>query len=172
MDDATRSNMAANYGGTFRDMCTSTRLLMPTHKPRLQITLEPDVRAILDRLATLQKRPASKIVAEILEEAHPVLHQIADTLDAINEASESVKGTIRRRLSTAERRAYSAAVEGMSILAELEQDARSIERQNAGPPGMAAQRAPRGAGSSRPLPPNPRPSNTGVTPPGMGKKRR
>lgn len=137
---------------------------MATTKPRLQITLSPDARAAVDRVAKLEARPASKVVTDILEEAIPVLDQIADTLQAIKDASESVRGKIATRLGQAERRAYAAAVEGMSVLAELEHDARHLAGS---PPRVGAKRAPGEAGSR-----HPRPSNTGVTPPSLGKKRR
>jgi hypothetical protein len=101
----------------------------------------------------MQGRPASKVVAEILDEATPVLEQLASTMEALKDAAASVKGTVTRRLSTAERRAYSAAVEGMSILADLENDARRFVSGGAG--GEAR-------GPARRLPSDPRPSNTGV----------
>jgi hypothetical protein len=149
--------MAATRGGTFRDIRTSRTLTMPTAKPRLQVTLTPRSRAAIARVAAIQSRPASKLVAEILDEATPILEQIAATLEALKEAANSVGGTVRRRLSTAERRAYSAAVEGMAILAELEQDARTVSGKEAAGGGEARARR-RLPGSE----PDPRPSNTGV----------
>lgn len=137
---------------------TASPTPMPTTKPRLQVTLTPRSRDAIARVAAVQGRPASKIVAEVLDEATPVLEQLANTMEALKDAAASIKGSVVRRLSTAERRAYTAAVEGMALLAELEQDARDVEAGGIGAAGA----------TRRPLP-DPRPSNTGVTPPILGK---
>jgi hypothetical protein len=130
---------------------------MPTTNPRLAITLTPRSRAVLARIGKLNRTPASRVASHILDEATPVLEQVAATMEALQDQAKGYAGTVKRRLAAGERKGLEAAAQAMELLAEIERDARSGT-------GAAAQRG-RRSGS------NPRPSNTGVTHPTPLKSR-
>jgi uncharacterized protein (DUF1778 family) len=46
---------------------------MPTTKPRMIITLEPETKVILDQLADASGQPASRFVSELLKESAEAL---------------------------------------------------------------------------------------------------
>lgn len=69
---------------------------MPTAKPRLMVTLEPETYNVLMRLARVQSRPASAIVREVLDGSTEALSQIADTMEAL----ERLVGAAKDRLAT------------------------------------------------------------------------
>ena len=46
---------------------------MPTTKPRMIITLEPEVKELLDQLADVSGQPASRFVSELLTESAEAL---------------------------------------------------------------------------------------------------
>ncbi len=75
---------------------------MPTAKPRIQITLEAEQYEVLSRLATLQRRPMARIVAELVGEMTPILGKVVRTMEAAQAAQESVKLKIRRAVDDAE----------------------------------------------------------------------
>lgn len=50
---------------------------MPTQKPRIAVTLDAHVRAAVDDLADALQKPASKVVAQLLEEMVPQLEGLA-----------------------------------------------------------------------------------------------
>lgn len=58
---------------------------MATKKPRITITLYPQEYSILKRLSGLNGSPMSRIVSEFVSLVAPVLRQIADNLEKIQE---------------------------------------------------------------------------------------
>lgn len=62
---------------------------MPTKKPRLHVTLEPEHYAAIKRLAELQNRSMSALVADFLGEVTPVLDRIAETLEIASRVEAS-----------------------------------------------------------------------------------
>lgn len=75
---------------------------MPTAKPRLAITLEPEQHEVLARLAALQGRPMSRVVAELVAEFTPILARLVGTMEAAANAQASVRANIRRAVDDAE----------------------------------------------------------------------
>jgi hypothetical protein len=63
---------------------------MPTIKPRVQVTLEPQTHEVIDRLARLQGRTRGSIIAELLDSIAPVLAQTAAILEAAEAAPKDV----------------------------------------------------------------------------------
>jgi hypothetical protein len=53
-----------------------------TKEPRLALTLNAETKAVLAKLAALQRRPRSAIAADLLEEMTPALQRIATLLEA------------------------------------------------------------------------------------------
>ena len=92
---------------------------MPARSPRLSITLPQDVRAILDRLATLNGVPAARIVSECMVEAAPVLHRIADAIERVRKVNAEKADLIRATLANAENEAKTAAATALALLDRL-----------------------------------------------------
>ncbi len=70
---------------------------MPTHKPRLQITLPPDLYETFRRLAAFERRPMAKVITELLVEIAPILQATVAALDQVQKA----KGNPATALATA-----------------------------------------------------------------------
>jgi hypothetical protein len=61
---------------------------MPSQKPRLNLTLDNDVKEVLSRLSFLMKQPQASIVNGYLRDMYPALVGLADALeDAENKKS-------------------------------------------------------------------------------------
>lgn len=54
---------------------------MPSQKPRLNLTLDDDVKEVLARLSMLMKKPQASIVNEMLRNAYPTFVGLADALE-------------------------------------------------------------------------------------------
>ena len=68
---------------------------MPTIKPRVQVTLEPETHAVIERFAELQGRTRGSVIAELLDAITPSLARTVALLEAAIAAPESVKGGLR-----------------------------------------------------------------------------
>lgn len=68
---------------------------MPTAKPRVQVTLEPETHAVIERLARLQGRTRGSIIAELLDSIAPTLTRTVALLEAAMEAPNDVKRGLR-----------------------------------------------------------------------------
>lgn len=55
---------------------------MTTRTPRIQVTLSVEAYDVVTRLADLQKRPRSTIVAEVINDLAPVMEQLIATMEA------------------------------------------------------------------------------------------
>ena len=56
---------------------------MPSQKPRLNITLDDDIKEVLIRLSKLQNKPQAAIVNEYLREMYPFLVSLANALEDV-----------------------------------------------------------------------------------------
>lgn len=56
-----------------------------TDSKRVQVSINPEIHKVLDDLSELQKKPKSRIVAEILEETLPHLILMRDSLQAVKD---------------------------------------------------------------------------------------
>jgi len=68
---------------------------MPTVKPRVQVTLEPQTHAVIERLAALQGRTRGSVIAELLDSIAPPLTRTIALLEAAAEAPNDVKRGFR-----------------------------------------------------------------------------
>ena len=143
---------------------------MPTTKPRLAVTLTPEARATLNRLARVTKQPASRIVTEVVEAALPVLEQTASTMEALQFKTATLSAELRRSFGQAERTASRQALAMLDVLAEAEHQLRN-EPAPITPETAEGGDGPAGAAPSNSGPRNPRSSNTGVANPGNRQKR-
>lgn len=70
---------------------------MPTRKPRLQITLEPELYETLQRFAAYERRPMAKVITDLLVHIQPMLQSTVAALDQVQKA----KGGPAAALATA-----------------------------------------------------------------------
>jgi predicted transcriptional regulator len=63
---------------------------MPTHKPRLTITLPPHIDEVVSRLADLQGRSRSAVIVDVLEAVHRPWARSCALLEAAREAPGEV----------------------------------------------------------------------------------
>lgn len=68
---------------------------MPTIKPRVQVTLEPQTHEVIERLARLQGRTRGAVIAELLDSVAPALIRTVALIEAAQEAPEQVKQGLR-----------------------------------------------------------------------------
>lgn len=74
---------------------------MPTIKPRVQVTLEPQTHAVIERMAILQGRTRGSIIAEMLDSIAPALTRTIALLEAAAEAPNDVKRGFRAAVESA-----------------------------------------------------------------------
>ena len=54
---------------------------MATRKKRLQVTIEPELEPVLERLSRLMSKPQATIITELLLQSTPILEQTANALE-------------------------------------------------------------------------------------------
>lgn len=75
---------------------------MATKLPRIALSLPADTRAVIAKLAMLQRRPASKVAADLLEEMTPALQRIALLLEAATKQRDKLPADTASRLNELE----------------------------------------------------------------------
>src|SRR3954470_834583 len=55
---------------------------MPTSRPRIMLSIDPETKAELDRFAAATGTPASTFISQLLDEARPMLRQLASAAEA------------------------------------------------------------------------------------------
>jgi len=81
---------------------------MATKKPRITITLDHGVYALLRAIAQVHGRPMSALVSELVEAAAPVMERVAVLTDAAKKADKGKIGEFVRRLEIAESQIHGA----------------------------------------------------------------
>jgi len=76
-----------------------------TNKPRITITLEPDVYATLRELAALQGRSLSSLVAEQMGLLHPVQQKVLAAMRNVLAVEQEAKQDLADRLDSAQAQA-------------------------------------------------------------------
>ncbi len=122
---------------------------MPNRKPRIAITLPDDLHRSICQIASSSGEPASRVCADILVEAAPVLHRIAATLRQVAEANAAARTELKARLAPLAAEAETAAAAALSLLDRL-----SEATAPAAPAGArsAPQGARRGSADAPPTP--------------------
>lgn len=57
---------------------------MSSRKPRVALTVPPDLMSVLERYAKVEGRPVATVIVHLLEELRPQLEQIMGTIEAVN----------------------------------------------------------------------------------------
>lgn len=152
---------------------------MPTSNPRVNVTLPPSLDALVGQLAKLQRASKSQVLRELLEAAEPALQRAVMLMQAASQATEAMKGQIRRSLDAAIPQAESALDAHLADMERATQDlvtvaqaVRSRRPARGGlPPSPAGAAASRRAPAGRPgKVPDPPSSNRGVKSPRRGSK--
>lgn len=65
---------------------------MTTRKKRLQVTIEPELEPILERLSKFMGKPQSTIITELLMESYPILEQTANALELATQGRLDLSG--------------------------------------------------------------------------------
>lgn len=68
---------------------------MPTIKPRVAVTLEPQTHEVIERLAVLQGRTRGSVIADLLDSVAPALTRTVALLEAAASAPDEVKRGLR-----------------------------------------------------------------------------
>lgn len=68
---------------------------MPTIKPRVNVTLEPQTHAVIERLAHLQGRTRGAVIADLLDSIAPVMGRTVALLEAASSAPQQVRDGLR-----------------------------------------------------------------------------
>lgn len=76
---------------------------MPTSKPRLMVTLEPETFQLVRRLSELQGRPMGRLVAELVEQFEPGLRMMADATEALQRVDVDRRQQLLSELDRTER---------------------------------------------------------------------
>lgn len=58
---------------------------MPSQKPRIALTVEPELDAVLQRLSILTGEPKTRIITDFLKEAYPALVGLSDALQDVKD---------------------------------------------------------------------------------------
>ena len=117
---------------------------MPTRKPRLQITLSPELYETIQRFAAYERRPMAKVIMDLLEQIGPMLQSTVAALDQVQRS----KGGPAAALALAVTRMQGAVEQ----LAEKATGQLDLLRAEAGPAParVPAQQAPPGRPRKRP----------------------
>ncbi len=118
---------------------------MPTAKPRIQVSLTTSQYELISRLAKLQHRSRSAIVAEMWESIHPVLERVAVAMQAAARAQASAKASVEKSVALAEEslRPMVAQALGQLDLLTMDLEEHAVEpRADAAPEARGRARLP------------------------------
>jgi len=68
---------------------------MPTIKPRVAVTLEPQTHAVIERIAFFQGRSRGAVISDLLDSVAPALTRTVSLLEAAAAAPDQVKQGLR-----------------------------------------------------------------------------
>lgn len=94
--------------------------VMPSQKPRLNLTLSEELNATITRLSELTGRPKSTLVVEMLEQYAPVLDKVVLALEQIQSDKENGK-------KIAKDFGHSLLLDANIILGELSKDVKDYD---------------------------------------------
>ena len=67
---------------------------MPATSPRFTITVASETSLALKRLAGVQGRPVASIIREVLDDAAPIMSELADTIEALGAARDAARAEL------------------------------------------------------------------------------
>lgn len=69
---------------------------MPSKKPRIALTVPPEIDDLLERLYSLTGTPKTKIIIEMLELYSPVISTVIQGLEQVNADKENGKEIVKK----------------------------------------------------------------------------
>lgn len=75
---------------------------MPTKPKRVAITLSPATYTIIAKLGSLQHKPMSRVVAELVDEIAPAMARVADLLEQVTKNRDNLPKDVIARLGALE----------------------------------------------------------------------
>lgn len=94
---------------------------MPTLKPRISITLDPESIAVLDRFASLAKQPRASFISAMITAAVPEFARAADVMELALDAPKGVQRYMVQNMSN-------ATVDAMGFLDNVINETRDVVR--------------------------------------------
>lgn len=130
---------------------------MPATNPRISVTVQPSVEAVLLRLSELTGQSKSSFIAELLESSLPILERMVTVIEAAKLAKDSLKTQTLKDMETAEAKLHEVLgvtldifdAHSLPILQEAEKIKRRKGAAGAGA-GDALSRAPAPEPAARP----------------------
>ena len=74
---------------------------MPAASPRFALTVRPETKAALTRLAGVQGRPVASLIRDVLDDAAPIMEELAGTIEALGAAREAARAEMTDGLAEA-----------------------------------------------------------------------
>lgn len=102
---------------------------MPTVKPRVQVVLEPETHRTLARVARYMDTSMSALIGQLVEEAAPTLHQLADTLEQAQGLALKLPGTVQATLADLDRKAQELEHGAQDVLDGIQDQAADLREQ-------------------------------------------
>lgn len=108
---------------------------MPAINPRISVTVQPSVEAILSRLSSLTGQSKSSFIAELLESSVPIFERMVTVIEAAKLAKDSLKAQTIKDMEAAEAKLHEVLGVTMDIFDEhtlpILQEAERIQRRGA-----------------------------------------
>jgi len=114
---------------------------MPTIKPRIQVTLEPDTWEAIERFAAASGQSLSRVCSSILEVQTPALAKLATVMETSRSLSDRAKADLEASLTSGVRQSQAAADEMLSLVTGLLKEAEEAPRLTAPAEGQRRGRA-------------------------------
>lgn len=95
---------------------------MPTHNPRVNVTLSPSLDSLLGQLAGFERVSKSSVLRELLEAAEPSLRQAAALMQAAKGASVNARANVVRDLESSVRAAERVQRQALQVAANHMRD--------------------------------------------------
>ena len=92
---------------------------MPSHKPRVALTMPDDLNALFDRISELNGTPKSKLIVELLQAYEPVLIEMLDTLEKIHADKENAQKILKNF-------GQNLVMEASSILGDVSKEVKDL----------------------------------------------
>ena len=68
---------------------------MPSQKRRIALTVDDDLNSLLEELSGLTKQPKTKIITDILNDVKPVLIEMRDALEMVEQKKSAIPNLAR-----------------------------------------------------------------------------
>lgn len=119
---------------------------MPTTGPRIQVALDETTYDVIRRLSKASRLSMSRICADVIDQAAPVMARSTKMLEAAAALSEEARDQLRRDIAKEEKVARRAYGQAFAALAATEA---AIHAAKEGPGGLPRAGGPRPASTTR-----------------------